>query len=370
MDFKDQIKQLGERVVRLKDQIQTEEATKNAFIMPFIQALGYDVFNPLEVVPEFTADIGIKKGEKVDYAIMKDGQPIILIECKWWGENLDVHNSQLFRYFHTTRSKFGLLTNGIQFRFYTDLMEANKMDEKPFLEFDFTNMKEQFVSELKKFHKSYFDLNSIVSSASELKYSNEIKGIMSNELNEPTPNFVKFFVRQVYSGQATEKVMTQFTEIVKKSLNQLISDIISDRLKGALEKENVKDAEKVKLEEEQSKEDENKVETTEEELEGFFIVKSILRTKFDSTRIYYRDFQNFFSVLLDDSIRQTICRLWFNGEKKFIGFIDENKKEIKFEISKLDDIYNYSEQLVKATERLIKGEKTKKSDEPLSNEIN
>ena len=367
MDFKDQIKQLGERVVRLKDQIQTEEATKNAFIMPFIQALGYDVFNPLEVVPEFTADLGIKKGEKVDYAIMKDGHPIILIECKWWGENLDVYNSQLFRYFHTTKSKFGLLTNGIQFRFYTDLIESNKMDEKPFLEFDFTNMKEQFVSELKKFHKSYFDLNSIVSSASELKYSNEIKGIMTNELNEPTPNFVKFFVRQVYSGQATEKVMIQFTGIVKKSLNQLISDIISDRLKGALEKENIKDADQAKIIEEQTKEEDNKILTTDEEMEGFFIIKSILRTKFDSSRICFRDFQNFFSILLDDTIRQTICRLWFNGEKKFIGIIDNNKKETKFEISKLDDIYNYSEQIIKATERLAKGESSK-NEEKLSDE--
>ena len=363
MDFKDQIKQLGERVVRLKDQIQTEEATKNAFIMPFIQTLGYDVFNPLEVVPEFTADIGIKKGEKVDYAIMKDGQPIILIECKWWGENLDVHNSQLFRYFHTTKSKFGLLTNGIQFRFYTDLIEINKMDEKPFLEFDFTNMKEQLIFELKKFHKSYFDLSNIVNSASELKYSNEIKNIMTNELNEPTPNFVKFFLRQVYSGQATEKVMIQFTEIVKKSLNQLISDIISDRLKAALTKENVKDLEQIKMVEEQTKEEDNKIVTTEEEMEGFFVVKSILRTKFDSSRIFYRDFQNFFSILLDDSIRQTVCRLWFNGEKKFIGFIDQNKKEIKHEISKLDDIYNYSEQIIKATEKLLKGDKTKVADE-------
>lgn len=369
MDFKDQIKQLGERVVRLKDQIQTEEATKNAFIMPFIQALGYDVFNPLEVVPEFTADIGIKKGEKVDYAIMKEGQPIILIECKWWGENLDVHNSQLFRYFHTTKSKFGLLTNGIQFRFYTDLNEANKMDEKPFLEFDFTNMKEQIVLELKKFHKSYFDLNSIVNSASELKYSNEIKGIMANELNQPTPNFVKFFVSQVYPGKATEKVMIQFTEIVKKSLNQLISDIISDRLKAALEKENVKEVEQIKLEEEQTKEDENKILTTEEEMEGYFIVKSILRSKFDSERIFYRDFQNFFSVLLDDTIRQTICRLYFNSEKNFLGLFDENKKEIKFEIHKLDDIYNHAEQLIKATERLMKGEKPKNIDEQSINDI-
>ena len=370
MDFKDQVKQLGERVLRLKDQIGTEEATKNAFIMPFIQALGYDVFNPLEVIPEFTADIGIKKGEKVDYAIMKDQQPIILIECKWWGENLDVHNSQLFRYFHTTKSKFGLLTNGIQFRFYTDLIDKNKMDEKPFLEFDFTNMKEQTVSELKKFHKSYFDLNSIVNSASELKYSNEIKGIMTNELNEPTPNFVKFFVRQVYAGQATEKVMIQFTEIVKKSLNQLISDIISDRLKAALEKENVKDAEQVKAVEEAAKEDEVKIVTTEEEMEGFFIVKSILRTKFDSKRIFHRDFQNFFSVLLDDTIRQTICRLWFNGDKKYIGIFDENKKETKFEITKLDDIYKYSDQIIKTTERLTKGEKIKISDEQLLKEVN
>ncbi len=354
MDFKDQIKQLGERVVRLKDQIQTEEATKNAFIMPFIQALGYDVFNPLEVVPEFTADLGIKKGEKVDYAIMKDGQPIILIECKWWGENLDVHNSQLFRYFHTTKSKFGLLTNGIQFRFYTDLMETNKMDEKPFLEFDFTNMKEQIVFELKKFHKSYFDLNSIVSSASELKYSNEIKSILANELNEPSPSFVKFFVSQVYTGKATEKVMTQFTDIVKRSLNQFISDIISDRLKSALEKENVKDLEQVKLVEEQSKEEENKILTTNEEIEGFFIVKSILRTKVDSNRIFSRDFQNFYSVLLDDSIRQTICRLWFSEKNKYIGLFDENKKEIKYELSTIDDIYNYSEQIIKAAEKLNK----------------
>ncbi len=370
MDFKDQIKQLGERVVRLKDQIQTEEATKNAFIMPFIQALGYDVFNPLEVVPEFTADIGIKKGEKVDYAIMKEGQPIILIECKWWGENLDVHNSQLFRYFHTTKSKFGLLTNGIQFRFYTDLMETNKMDEKPFLEFDFTNMKEQVVSELKKFHKSYFDLSSIVSSASELKYSNEIKGILTKEITEPTPNFVKFFVSQVYSGKATEKVMTQFTEIVKRSLNQFISDIISDRLKAALVNESANDAEKAKSVEEPVKEDENKIVTTEEEMEGFFIVKSILRTKVESNRICYRDFQNFFSVLLDDTIRQTICRLWFNGEKKFLGIIDENKKETKYEISKLDDIYKYAEQLNKVTARLMKGDKTKNTEEQLINEIN
>ncbi|MCK6641944.1 MAG: type I restriction enzyme HsdR N-terminal domain-containing protein, partial [Bacteroidia bacterium] len=127
MDFKDQIKQLGDRVTKLKEQIQTEEATKNAFIMPFLQTLGYDVFNPLEVVPEYITDIGTKKGEKIDYAIFKDGNPTILVECKHWGQNLNLHDGQLLRYFHVSKAKFGLLTNGITYRFYSDLVEANKM---------------------------------------------------------------------------------------------------------------------------------------------------------------------------------------------------------------------------------------------------
>ena len=135
MDFKDQIKILGERVVKLKDQIATEEATKNAFIMPFLQSLGYDVFNPVEVIPEYVTDIGTKKGEKIDYAIFKDGNPIILIECKHCNQNLDLHEGQLLRYFHVSKAKFGILTNGVIYKFYSDLVEANKMDEKPFLEF-------------------------------------------------------------------------------------------------------------------------------------------------------------------------------------------------------------------------------------------
>jgi len=331
--------------------------------MPFIQSLGYDVFNPLEVIPEFTADIGLKKGEKVDYAIIMNNQPQILVECKWWGENLDVYNSQLFRYFHTTKAKFGLLTNGIVYRFYTDLIEPNKMDEKPFLEFDITNIKEQALNELKKFHKSYFDVNNIINSASELKYSNEIKSILNKELNEPSPEFVKFFIRQVYTGQATEKVIKKFSEIVKKSLNQFISDIISERLKTALEKENAKEIEQVKKETELVKDDENKIETTNEELEGFFIVKSILRSKIGSERIYYRDFHNFFSVLLDDTIRQTVCRLWFNNDKKFIGFLDDKKKETKYELNVLDDIYKYTDLIIKSAEKFTKsGNKADSND--------
>lgn len=95
MEFIEKVNQLKERAVNLRDSLETEEATKNALIMPFLNTLGYDVFNPLEVVPEFVADSRLKKDEKVDYAIMKDGKPIILIECKKIdNDKLDVKNTQ------------------------------------------------------------------------------------------------------------------------------------------------------------------------------------------------------------------------------------------------------------------------------------
>jgi len=355
MDFKDQIKQLGERVAKLKDQIQTEEATKNAFIMPFIQTLGYDVFNPTEVVPEFISDIGLKKGEKIDYAIFKDGSPTILIECKHWAQNLNIHDGQLLRYFHVSKAKFGLLTNGIVYRFYSDLVAANKMDEKPFLEFNINEIKDNQVEELKKFHKTVFDAESITNTASELKFMNELKQLIQQELINPTPDFVKHFARQVYPSVVTAKVLEQFTNLTKKSIQQHISDLITERLKTALTKED----EETKKQEavqalEQAKIDEVKVVTTDEELEGFMIVKTILRQKISATRITHRDAQSYFAILLDDNNRKTICRLYLNGNKKFFVTLDDQKKEVKNEINSLDDIFKHSETLLKIVDNYDK----------------
>jgi len=347
MDFKDQIKILGDRVSKLKDQISTEEATKNAFIMPFLQALGYDVFNPIEVVPEFISDIGIKKGEKIDYAIFMDGKPTILIECKHWAQDLSIHDGQLLRYFHVSKAKFGLLTNGIMYRFYSDLVDANKMDEKPFLEFNISEIKDNQIEELKKFHKSYFDADSIVNTASELKFMNELKQLLNQELNNPTPEFVKHFAKQVYPGMITSKILDQFTNLTKKSVQQYISDLITERLKTALNKEDEAAKEQDTTQINVSKEPESKIETTQEELEGFMIVKSVLRQKVDCKRIKYRDALSYFAILLDDNNRKPICRLYFNGVKKYFVTLDENRKEVKTEIKSLDDLYSFSDQLLK-----------------------
>lgn len=349
MDFKDEIKQLGERIAKLKMQISTEEATKNAFIMPFIKALGYDVFNPMEVVPEFVADIGIKKGEKIDYAIFKDDKPTILIECKHWEQNLNLHDGQLLRYFHVSKAKFGLLTNGIEYRFYSDLVEPNKMDEKPFLEFKIADIKDNQIEELKKFHKSYFDIDSIVNTASELKYTNELKQILHKELNTPSPEFVKYFAKQVYPSVVTQKVLEQFTELTKKSIQQYISDLYTERLKNALTKENENNKNQSNEADVLIEEVDHKIETTQEELEAFMIVKTILRQKIAIDRIYYRDAQSYFTVILDDTNRKLICRLYFD-KRKFISFVGEDKKENKVEINSIDDIFNFSDELLRIAE--------------------
>jgi len=355
MDFKDVIKQLSDRVEKIKDNLLTEEATKNALIMPFLQALGSDVFNPIEVVPEFTCDIGTKKGEKVDYAIMKDSVPMVLIECKHWQQDLTLHDNQLLRYFTVSKAKFGLLTNGILYRFYTDLVSPNKMDEKPFLEIDLNNLKDNQVEELKKFHKAYFDLDNILNSASELKYTNELKNILAKEFSNPSPELVKLLTKQVYDGSMTQKILDQFTLLVRKSIANHISDMINERLKTALKTE-VQEENKLLTEKsatEESEKDE-KIITTGEEIEAFMIVKAILCAKIQFDRITYRDAQSYFSVLIDDNNRKLICRFYLNSEtNKQISFVGEDKKEVRYKIQSLDEIYNYSEQLLKAVEKFI-----------------
>lgn len=346
MEFKDQIKQLGEKVIKLRDQILTEEATKSAFVLPFIHNLGYDIFNPIEVVPEFVTDFGAKNVEKVDYAILRDNQPVLIIECKNHLENLDKHYAQIHKYFHLTKARFALLTNGVQYNFYADLDLANKMDEKPFLSFDITSIKEHQIKELVKFHKKGFDVGAILNTASELKYSNAIKNILVSELTSPSQDFVKYFVSRVYEGKATEKVMIQFTEFVKRTVEQTFNDIVSDRLMNAINQ--TKPSQPESQDQPQTQEsDDNKIVTTEEEINGFYIVKSILRSKTDAKRIVYRDSQSYLGILLDDNNRKPICRLWLNGQtRKFIGIFDKDKKENKIEISSIDDIFNYSNELI------------------------
>jgi len=356
MDFIDQVKTISEQISKLRSQIKTEEATKSAFVMPLIQALGYNVFNPMEVCPEFIADAPGLKGEKVDYAILRDGEPIIVFECKWCGEKLGhpKHGSQLYRYLSSTPAKFGVLTNGVLYRFYTDLEKPNTMDSKPFLEFNMLDIQEPLIAELKSFSKSTFNPEELESVARNLMYTSEVKRIMGEQLADPEPEFVKFFAKKVYTGNMAPTVMEKFKEITKRSLNEFVKERITGTLQTALnagEEASTKFANGATI---------LGVTTTEEELEGFHIVRAILREVIDVKRVQSKDTKSYFAILLDGNTWKTICRLHFNAKQKYISVFDKDKKETKTPIASLEDIYSLASELKAVVSRLDKGSVTTK----------
>lgn len=357
MDFIERLQSLSKKIAQQSSAITTEEATKNAFVMPFLHnVLGYDVFDPTEVIPEFTADTGIKKGEKVDYAILKDGQVQILVECKKYSEKLSAkHAGQLFRYFSVTNARIGVLTNGAQYEFYTDLDAPNKMDEKPFLILNLEDIDEHIVPEVLKLTKSSFDVDSVVDAAGELKYLSQIKKLLNEQFNAPEEEFVKFFASRIYDGVLTAKVKHTFSEITGKALKQFLNDSINARLKSAMGASITSASVPLDIPEVKSSDnsiddsEKNKVDTTIEEIEAFNVVKAILRQQFDVTRIAARDTQSYFGVLLDDNNRKPLCRLHFNAKQKYLGLFDDAKKETRHPINSIDEIFNFSDVLLSST---------------------
>lgn len=355
MDFIDQLKQFSSRIETLKDNIHTEEATKTSLVMPFFSMLGYDVFNPAEFILEYTADVGIKKGEKVDYAIMFDNEPMILIEAKSITEKLDKHASQLFRYFGTSKAKFAILTNGIIYQFFTDLEEANKMDEKPFLEIDMLDIKEYQVAEIKKYTKATFDVEEIFSVASDLKYSNKFKTTLAEELHAPSDEFVKFFLSKCYDGRQTQPIIDKFKSVLKKSLNSYVTELMSDKIKTALGAQDSFENITVNVTADDliPAADTNKIVTTEEELEAYFLVKTILSDKVAMTDITYKDTERYMSILYKNKVTNWICRLHFNSANKYITIPDSSKKPVRIDIADIYDIKKNSKELMTILENYL-----------------
>ncbi|HEX5404468.1 MAG TPA: type I restriction endonuclease [Pseudonocardiaceae bacterium] len=346
----------------------TEEATKNAFVMPFIgSVLGYDVFNPTEVIPEFTADYGMKKAEKIDYAIVHDGQVQVLVEVKKVGEQLRMeHASQLYRYFSVTKARIAILTNGEVYEFYTDLDAPNLMDSKPYLVLDFSDIDETLLPELAKLTKEAFDLDSVVSAAGELKYIGQIKRILAAEFKEPDDEWVRFLTARVYDGGSiTQKVRDQFLPLVEKAARQFLNDQVKGRLNSVLDGADyaggaVETTEEVvpnpdDAEVNDSAETISDVITTEEEIEAYRIVRAIVCSEVAAARVVARDNKSYFGVLLDDNNRKPIARLWLNRSKKYLGLFDENKNETRIPIDGVEDIYQHADQLRQTVSRYLNG---------------
>ena len=346
--IKDKFQSLNDIFNDAKSDLNTEEATKTALVLPMLQALGYNVFNPREVKPEYTADVGLKSGEKVDYAILKNGTPEIIIECKHWKENLDKHTSQLFRYFGTLDVNFAILTNGIEYRVYTDLVKANVMDNEPFMIFNISNSNEGSIAMASELHKAIFDNSKLVEKAKLYKNEFMVKEVMLREWENPSESLTKIIVKNLAESPVrfTDKTLATFKPIIKKIFNKMVSDKVEARLGTALTGLKHVDDSKVTTVEV------SKIVTTEEEIEGFNIVKAMARRNINSARITQKDTQSYFGILVDNNVRKPICRLHFNSSNKYLGLLDSENVETRHKLETLDDLYKFEKEILERATNL------------------
>jgi len=346
MDFSQRVKDLGARSRHASQHALTEEATKTAVVMPFIQALGFDAFNLEEVTPEFIADVGIKKGEKIDFAIKIGGKTAVLIEVKPISMPLGAAQySQLFRYFSTVEARLGILINGKEIWFFSDIDERNRMDKKPFFVFDLQNYDERQVADLARFQKGTFDIDAILDAASNLKYVKAAAAAISRQLGEPDDDFVRFFGKQIYEGTLTRSAL----EMLRPSIQSALEEVVRTRIQERLNVTFGKDAPQVDGTEKKVEvaDGDSDIVTTEDERQAFMIVRAIGSRVSPVNRITMRDAKSYCSIFVDDNNRKPVCRLHFNAKTaRWIGLFDANKSETRYQIDDLSDIYKYSDQIV------------------------
>jgi len=359
MDFIDELRRHSTHVSKFKDTITTEAVTKNSLILPFFQLLGYNVLNHLEFEPEYDANFGGKKDAKVDYAIIIEEKPTILIECKPCGEDLEKHVGQLSQYYAAAGTKFGILTDGVIYNFYTDIDKIHIMDKEPFLVFDVLNFDENNVPELERFAKKTLDVDVAFKAAIELKYMGKINEILHSLRTDPQDSFVKYIIGEISNRKANAKAIEEFRLIIKRGFSQYINDTISeminDMLKSTTKNPSVKDDAAIETTVDETLEQQEPEErmTTLEEFEAFAIVKSILRNICDVNRLTLKHTSQYSVVEFDNNSWKRICRFWFGGKQKRISIPDENKKPIYYDISNLNDIYKYADSIREVCERYL-----------------
>jgi hypothetical protein len=334
MDLTTRLTELAARTEKHREILLTEEAAKTALVMPFLQALGYDVFNPGEVVPEFTCDVGTKKGEKVDYAICADGKVRILVECKPSSSELSInHASQLFRYFMVTDARLAILTNGVVYKFYSDIEQPHKMDSEPFFTFTMEAIKRPDLRILEKFSKASFNIDSIVEAAGGLKLESLIRKEVEKEVAEPSEEFTRIIAGRIHGGRMTPAVKENFQRLIANAFSSIVRDVVNDRLTNAL------NATSLPEDEEAESDSQEVVITTQEEISGYHIVQAIAAKVVDPKRVVMRDAKSYCAILLDDNNRKSLVRLHFNAiAVKYVGTFS-GKDEERHQIQDLTDIY-------------------------------
>lgn len=359
MDLGARLGELQKRVREHREVLLTEEAAKTALVMPFLQSLGYDVFNPGEVVPEYTADIGTKKGEKVDYAVCLDGKLAILIECKPASAALNLnHAGQLFRYFSVTTARLAVLTNGVVYQFYSDLDAPNKMDDVPFFTFSMEQLRPGDTRTIEKFAKANFNMDKIVEEARSLKLLQALRRELEAEFAQPSDDFVRLMAGRVYQGRLTPGLKADLAKVLPTAITTYVRDLVTERLSSALNATEAPPPAPTPGGPEQASTPvlaEDGSLTTDEEMAGFRIVQAIAARHVAPKRVVMRDAKSYCAILLDDNNRKSVARLHFNAlTAKYLGLFS-GKTEERILLSDLTDIYQYEDRIAARLKELESG---------------
>lgn len=334
----DPFQKLAEQVRRRLPHVNGEESTKQALILPFIAALGYDIYDPTEVRPEYIADFARKRpggpAEKVDYAIHLAGVPVIFVECKAADVSLQNYSGQLARYFNATPAcPVAVLTNGVKYLFFTDLDERNILSEKPFFEFDVFGFTEADVEVLESFSRERFNPVGVREQAEEIIYTSKISGYVSSILRNPPESFTRFVLSElnVFAGKrVTPRVVEKFAPTIRRAIQATLLDMATRSIKEQGEQKPEvppipsSQAEPVALASQPAKMEEKapatpNIVTTAEELEALEIIRSICADSPISATapILHKDTISWFTISTI-SIRRWFVRLHFNSRKKSI----------------------------------------------------
>lgn len=359
MTLENAIENLQATAEKYRESDLNEAQTDAAFIRPFIAALGYDHKDVFEVVPQYSTAFGDTKKYRVDYAIVLGDLPAILIEVKKQGHPLNDRPDQLAFYMNSTDARFGIYTNGLIYKFFSDLDEEKKMDVRPFMEINLADTDEMSVRALNRFTKDSFNIDRAVEAAGTLKYTRGMRQVLAKQYESPDEDFIQWLGKRVYDGVFNKKVKDHFTPMVRNAFRSFVTERANMALQSAMKKDiDGSDGPEEEIDEESnSGENDKGIETTAEEIEGWMIVKGMigatLRSSIDPSRVRYRDYKGFFKVLLDRKSKQEICRFYFNSSNKKIRVFEREGKQVTHPIESLDDIYRFTDQIKERAQYLL-----------------
>lgn len=335
--FKDKVLSHIQHVLKVGSHCTTEETTKQALILPLLDILGFSPYDPTKVRAEYGADFpGAKNGERVDYALFCHDVPVMFIEAKSYNENLTNHAPQLSRYFNATPEvTVAAVTNGREWRFFTDLKDKNIMDDAPFLRINFENVDDSKINQLSQFCHDRFQPEALRTLAEESVYLSAFTKTISDSLKETDAEFVRYVASRSNVGrQLNQRFLDSITPIVKQAVEKAVSAMVVSGLSQQIkdnEPEHIESQEPVHDEKAPIIDSENeRIITTYTERQLFDFVSMILG---EEAELQSKDTESYFSILYQGKSNRWVLRYFDNKQRPCINvpleLLDIHKAEIQ-----------------------------------------